>query len=116
MLVRDKNLQFIFGRRLLVHLTLDLLQRPLYIRSLLAVLLLELVESQLIHLLLNQHQNFVYLLDQIHLLYHLALLHFLQVHLLLYLSDLPLFVVFHLIQPVYLLGFASFIAVQMQKK
>ena len=97
MLIGDKFLQLILSRRLLMNLTLNLLERLLDLGGLLAILVPELVESEFVHLLLYEHEYLIDLLDEVRLLYHLALLHLLQVHLLLDHLYLSLLGILHLI-------------------
>ena len=81
-----------------MHSSLDFLQRLLDAGCFLTVLvILELHESQLVHLLLDQHQDLVDLLDEVHFFDHLTFFQLLEVHLLLDLSDFSLFVHLYLV-------------------
>lgn len=115
MLVGDQYFQLILCTRLVIHDRLNLLKRALYSRRLLTVFIGKLLEGKLIHLLLDQHQDLVDLLDKIHLLDHLPLLDLLELHLLLDLPDLPLLVQLYLRILIDLLGLPPLVPVQMQQ-
>ena len=79
MLISDQKFEFIFGACFFVDLSLKFLQRALDLGGLVAILLLKLIKSQLVHLPLNEHQNFVDLLDEIHFLDHFSLFDLLDI-------------------------------------
>jgi hypothetical protein len=100
-----------------VHSSLDFLQGLLDAGCFLTILvILELYESQFVHLLLDQHQDLVDLFDEVHFFDHLALLQLLEVHLLLDLSDFSLFVHLYLVRSVYLFCLPSLLSVEVQQK
>lgn len=113
-LVGNEDLELVLCAGFLVHNALDLLERALDGGGILPVFVGELSEGEVVHLLLDEHQDLVDLLYQIHLFDHLALLDLLDVHLLLYLPYLPLFVYLHLLVAIDLLGLATLFSVQLQ--
>jgi len=116
MLIGNQYLQLILGAGLFIDNGLNLLQAALDHHRLFSPLLSELHISEAVHLLFDELQYLVDLLDEIHLLDHLAFLDLLHVHLLLYLPNLPLLVVLGLVVAVYLLRLPPLLPVEVQQK
>jgi hypothetical protein len=116
MLIGNQYLQLILGAGLFIDNGLNLLQAALDHHRLFYPLLSELHISEVVHLLFDELQYLVDLLDEIHLLDHLAFLDLLHVHLLLYLPNLPLLVVLGLVVAVYLLRLPPLLPVEVQQK
>lgn len=112
MLIGDQGPQLILGRRLLINDLFQLLKRPLYLCGPIPVLGDELLVSQLVHLLLDQLQNSIDLLDQIHFLNHLSIFQFLNLQLLLDLFYLSLLVQLVFIGAVNLASFSPLLSIQ----
>jgi len=79
MFVSNQQFEFISSTWLLMHSVFKFLQRSLYLGGFISIFLLKLMECEVIHLLLDEHQYFVDLFDEIHLLDHFSLLHLLHI-------------------------------------
>ena len=92
----------------------DLLKRPLDHGSFISIFVLKLPEGKIIHFLLDEHENLVYLLDEVHLFDHFSLRDPLHVHLLSDFADFSLLVHLDLVRTIYLFGFSALLTVQVQ--